>query len=152
MYHGHTFCALEAPPIKANSIQVKSNPIQKGGVNCGIYAALQAEAFCALADGSFTIAGAGGPDAKVTCEGSSAEFLMDPGVWCTEEDVALARLTLNAATHSVWLKRTPTWQPTEDRERIRASSESAWQALLAKTNDSLPARDHLWYATLTLRV
>lgn len=78
-------------------MQVTSCPRQQDEYNCGLWAALFVEVFCTHAEGRFRVHTVDNTQ-QLLCEGSDSDFLMNPQVWPTTEDVNLLRTFTHAAT------------------------------------------------------
>lgn len=113
-----------------SGLQVTSSPKQKGNVDCGLYAGLQAEVVCQ------TVAG-GGPDI--------ADLQNRTGnSWFSPNDVNAARVLLRAAAVAWWTSQAPTTCQIMESEWTEAVADAQKAA-----TEPLPTREAMWCASTT---
>lgn len=136
----------EVPVCKGGIVQVRTNPHQTNGYDCGVYAGLAAEVFCTYATGTFFIR-RGGVRLSVHCEGQHPDFLMRKDSWFTSEDVSIARHLTRAAGVALWRSQCPTKCP---------GMEQVWAQAIHKATTALPKlkvpESRLWYVALQCMV
>lgn len=113
---------------------MSSQPRQPNGIDCGIYAGLQAEVICSHIQGQICREGG-----ALVCEGDHPRFLEDKSVWQTQNDVFGARLLLRAAAVAFWTAQSPA-----ESHVMEAGWEEARDDLRKGLRTSMPDRDALW--------
>lgn len=121
-------------------MQVRTNPRQIGGTECGVHAGLQAEILCSHYQGSLRI-----KNGEPYCDGQHANFLQDERVWHNTADVHGLRILLCAAAMSLWTYQCPQCPVMEDA--YKAAHGKMKRAL--RDESVMPAREDLWYGYTT---
>lgn len=120
--------------FSGSCLQVSTQPRQPNGIDCGIYAGLQAEVICSHIQGHVRREGG-----ALVCEGDHPRFLEDKSVWHTQNDVFGARLLLRAAAVAFWTGQSPV-----ESHVMEAGWEEARDDLRKGLRTSMPDRDALW--------
>lgn len=124
---------------KPPRMQVKANPKQDDGFNCGIFTGLAAEVFSLHAKGRFSVTKLPVCD-QLHCEGEHPSFLMKKDTWWTAGDVRLARILAQAAAVAYFK-----WSYTGKLQII----EQLWEESRDRLVQKMPAVTYtslsLWY-------
>lgn len=122
---------------------MRSNPIQVGGKNCGLFTALAAEVFCSNAEGQFVYQPTH-PD-SVTCDGPAGDFLLRPTAWFSEGDVAFGRQLLQSMVLDLWQSQNRSDEGFFIDEEIREMQVEARVRLNRSLGKDGYPTGQLWY-------